>query len=310
MSTTPMSKAQWLAALKAEGLSVVEHGDWWNRERDDETGKTFGPVRGVVIHHTAGSSSLGVVTSGVSGLPGPLCHGYLPKSGKIYMISGGRANHAGTFATNAYNAMVNESKIHPYPDSAEPVDANDSTYGIEIENLGNNTDVYPAAQYIAAVKWATAICRHHGWTEDSVIGHKEGTRRKIDPRGPVEGLGNFGMSTFRADVHNALALPAGVWPEEEEEDMALTDADVRKILNTDNIVRSPDDTTDSNKFWTVASYLRETYLRTRAVAESNAVNARALVDLSAKVDAISVGGVDLDALAVKVADELYRRMAQ
>lgn len=303
MSTTPMSKAQWLAALKAEGLSVVEHGDWWNRERDDETGKTFGPVRGVVIHHTAGSSSLGVVTSGTSALPGPLCHGYLPKSGKIYMISGGRANHAGTFAQNAYNAMVNEAGIHPYPDSAEPVDANDSTYGIEIENLGNNTDVYPAAQYIAAVKWATAICRHHGWTEDSVIGHKEGTRRKIDPRGPVEGLGSFGMSTFRADVHNALALPAGVWPEEEEEDVALTDADVKKILNTDNVVRSPDDTTSENKFWTLATYQRETYLRARETKE--AVRA-----LSAKVDAISVGGVDLDTLAVKVADELYRRMAQ
>lgn len=302
MSTTPMTKAQWLGALRSEGLAVVEHGDWWNRERDDETGKAFGPVRGVVIHHTAGASSLGVVTSGVAGLPGPLCHGYLPKSGKIYMISGGRANHAGTFAANAYDAMANERSVHPYPDSAEPVDANDSTYGIEIENLGNGTDIYPIAQYIAAVKWATAICRFHGWSEDSVIGHKEGTRRKIDPKGPVEGDGQFTMDTFRLDVHQALARPAGVWPEEEEE-VALNKADVDTMANTDNVYRSPDDTVSENKFWTLATYQRETYLRARETK-------LAVEALRAKVETISVGGVDLDALAIKVADELYRRMAQ
>jgi hypothetical protein len=316
MSTTPMTKAQWLAALKAEGLSVVEHGDWWNRERDDETGKVFGPVRGVVIHHTAGANSLGAVTSGVAGLPGPLCHGYLPKSGKIYTISGGRANHAGTFAANAYNAMVNESRIHPVPDAAEPVDANDSTYGIEIENRGDGDDVYPIGQYIAAVKWATAICRFHGWSADSVIGHKEGTRRKIDPKGPVEGDGQFTMEKFRVDVAIALSMPAGKWANQEEE-VALNKADVDTMANTDNVYRSPDDAVSENKFWTLATYQRETYLRARETKAEVAAVKAATSDLGAhlgrveaKIEAISVGGVDLDALAVKVADELYRRMAQ
>src|SRR3546814_16141661 len=92
------------------------------------------------------------------------------------MISGGRANHAGTFAQNAHNAVLAESPVHPYPDSAEPVDGNDKYYGLEIENRGDGSDPYPMVQYVAAVKWATAICRFHGWTENSVLGHKEGTR--------------------------------------------------------------------------------------------------------------------------------------
>lgn len=92
------------------------------------------------------------------------------------------------------------------------------------------------------------------------------------------------------------------------EDMALDADDIRKIFNTDDIVRSPDDTTNDNKFWTLASYLRETYLRAReAKAEVTDVG-RQVARVEAKVDGISVGGVDLDALAVKVADELYRRM--
>jgi len=39
-------------------------------------------------------------------------------------------------AQNAHNAMVDELPVHPAPDEAEPVDGNDCTYGLEIENLG------------------------------------------------------------------------------------------------------------------------------------------------------------------------------
>lgn len=304
MTTTPMTKAQWLEAMTGEGLVVVEQGDWWNRERDDETGKAFGPVNGVVIHHTAGVNSLNVVVNGVSGLPGPLCHGYMPKSGKIHMISGGRANHAGTFAQNAWNAVLAESPVHPYPDSAEPIDANDHTYGLEIENLGNGEDPYPLEQYQAAVKWATAICRFHGWTEHSVIGHKEGTRRKIDPKGPVAGGPLFTMDRFRADVRAALALPAGVWPNQEE-DMALSAEDIDKVADrvvaklfaadvvpaTAPPINNAD--WDSNKTWTFKYASHAAVLAGRqAVAAVEA--------LEAKVDALSTGGVDVQALAAAV----------
>jgi hypothetical protein len=199
-----MTAAQFVKALKDEGLTVDEKKfpNWRTHERDDETGKAFGPVNGVVIHHTAGRNSLNLVYNGTSDLPGPLCHSHLDKNGKVTMISAGRANHAGTFAQNAFDAMLNEAKTHPRPNASEPVDANDRTYGIEIENLGDAKDFYPQTQYDAAVRWATAICRFHGWSADSVIGHKEGTRRKIDPRGPIGKADGpmWDMDTFRKDV--------------------------------------------------------------------------------------------------------------
>lgn len=306
MSTTPMTAAQWLENLVFEGVSATGYLDWKTHERDDETGKPFGPVNGVVIHHTAGANSLSLCYNGTSSLPGPLCHTHLSKTAVASMLSKGRANHAGTFAQNAHDAVLNESSAHPYPDSAEPVDGNDHYYGIEIENRGDGADVYPIEQYVAAVKWATAICRHHGWTENSIIGHKEGTRRKIDPKGPVEGLGPFDMDAFRLDVHQALALPAGVWPEQEE-DVALSAEDKvwldakfaaipQDVLTRDGIIDNPNpDSADTNP-----------YISLETSARNNEIVARRT---EAKVDSLVLGGVDLDALAVKVADEIYRRMA-
>lgn len=320
---TPMTAAQWLDVLKREGVEYAQpYGSWVSHGRDTATGKAFGPVHGVVIHHTAGASSLSLVYNGTSSLPGPLCHGHLPKTGRVNMISRLRANHAGSFAQNAYDAMASEASVHPYPDVAEPVDANDSTYGLEIENLGNGTDPYPWDQYVAAVKWAAAICRFHGWSADSVIGHKEGTRRKIDPKGPVTGPdGNtfqFTMDTFRTHVRGALALPAGEWPLKEEEEVALSDEDIdkiaRRVLTLDGVLpaaRPPVANADAetNQFWTLAYGIQTAVEGVRKGQQQVGAVAAVLDEVKAKVDSLVVGGVDLDALAVKVADELYRRMA-
>lgn len=319
MSTTPMTPTQWLARQSAEGVNIRGYSSWTSHGRDAATGKTFGPVNGVVIHHTAGTSSLSLCYNGTSSLPGPLCHTHLAKTAVASMVSVHRANHAGSFAQNAHDAVLAEASVHPYPDSAEPVDGNDHYYGIEIENLGNGTDPYPWGQYVAAVKWATAICRHHGWSENSVIGHKEGTRRKIDPKGPVEQPGGneetLTMNGFRRDIRAALALPAGVWPNQEEEDVALSAEDidkvadkvVEKIFKADVIaaVAPPDnnaDWADGNDKWSFGY----------AVHSPNVVGreTRRLVrEVQAKVDALSTGGVDLDALAKKVADLLAARLA-
>ncbi|MGV9591632.1 N-acetylmuramoyl-L-alanine amidase, partial [Streptomyces tendae] len=47
---TPMSASSFLRALKAEGLTVVEVGDW--REHNRNHKGAWGPVHGVMIHHT------------------------------------------------------------------------------------------------------------------------------------------------------------------------------------------------------------------------------------------------------------------
>ncbi|CAM5387739.1 N-acetylmuramoyl-L-alanine amidase [Streptomyces microflavus] len=202
---TPMTADQFVKALEDEGVDVKEYKSWRTHNRNHKG--AWGPVHGVVIHHTAGSNSLALCYGGMMGLPGPLCHTHLAKSGVASMLSAGRANHAGTFAQNAYSAMLNESSTHPRPSSSEPVDGNRYTYGIEIENLGNGKDFYTKKQYDAAVRWAAAICRFHGWGADSVIGHKEGTTRKIDPKGPIGSADGpqFDMGQFRKDVTARLA---------------------------------------------------------------------------------------------------------
>lgn len=98
-------------------------------------------------------------------------------------------------------------------------------------------------------------------------------------------------------------------------DVALTTDDIKKIFGTDEIIPSPDNATSTNKFWTLASYQRETYLKAQAgaadaAAARGAVGAvgKQVADLGKKVDSLATGGVDLDALAKKVADLLAARL--
>jgi hypothetical protein len=197
---TPLSAAKMLAALKAEGLTVHEHTGWKTHNRDTATGKAFGPVHGVLIHHTAGHNDREVCFNGRTGLPGPLCHSWLGKTAGLWMIGNGRANHAGLVDGDVIHALVAESSPLPTDDRAD-TDGNDCLYGLEIENLGNGKDPYPGAQYRQAVLWAAAICRAHGWSEKSVAGHKEVQPGKIDP--------SFDMDVFRADVKKQLAKTPG-----------------------------------------------------------------------------------------------------
>ncbi|MDT0567929.1 N-acetylmuramoyl-L-alanine amidase [Streptomyces sp. DSM 3412] len=289
----PLSADQIVAALTAEGVNVREYKSWRTHNRDAATGKTFGPVNGIVIHHTAGNDSLDFCYTGTADLPGPLCHTHLSKTGVATMVGHGRANHAGSFAQNAHDAVVAESPTHPQPDAAEPVDANDHYYGIEIENLGNGSDPYPAVQYGQAVRWAAALCRAHGWTADSVIGHKEGTRRKIDP--------SFGMTAFRSAIAERLEHPASWSPGSttEEDPMAgMSNADICKaVWKTDTVVGVPEAWTSAgNPEWQPASILIDIGKRVRALQTAEAGQSAAIAALAKLVGS----GVDTAAVVAAV----------
>lgn len=216
----PLSPDRLIAILKAEGVAVAEYPGWRTRERDDETGKPFGPVHMILNHHTAGTNSLATVAkNGVPGLPPPLAHIHLAKSGLATLCSVGRANHAGLMARNAYNSFLNEASTHPAPSKASgTVDGNDVAYGIETENLGDLKDPYLRAQYDAWVRINAAICREYDWSAESCGGHLEtSVEGKVDPRGPVEGYGArgkfvFTMRQFRADVDERLEHSASWSP--------------------------------------------------------------------------------------------------
>ncbi|MEU5091732.1 peptidoglycan recognition family protein [Streptomyces sp. NPDC021356] len=208
---TPLTADQMLAALRAEGLRLVEHPGWRTHNRGSR-GDGWGPVHGVIIHHTGGTapSDGQIVWEGRADLPGPDAHAYLAKDGTTTFTGCGRANHAGGGDGSVLQAVIDESygarppAPHKHEGSPGAVDGNARFYGLECSDRGTGT-AWPAVQYDAAVRWAAAICRAHGWTEKSVIGHKEWSDWKPDPAA-------FDMADFRKDVAARLAHPASWTP--------------------------------------------------------------------------------------------------
>lgn len=317
----PMTPDEFIRILREEGVRISEYPGWRTRERDDETGLSFGPVRMILNHHTAGRNSRDIVArDGVPGLPPPLAHIHLAKDGTATMCSAGRANHAGPMAVNAYVSFRDELSVHPAPSRASgTIDGNDVSYGVETENLGNGTDVYPRAQYDAWVRINAAVCRHYGWSAESVGCHKEtSVEGKPDPHGPVEGYGSRGRfeytpKQFRADVAERLRHERG-WNPGEDEDMALTSAEIdkiadvtaRKILTLDGVIDNPNPATaPANPFISLETAVRniETITR-RTEAKAGAVT---LTD--AQVSAIGSAVAASPALAEQVAELVAVKLA-
>lgn len=180
---TPLTAARFLAALKAEGVTVVEEGDWEHHNREGHG--AWGPVNGVMIHHTVTkgtAATVRIVRDGYADLPGPLCHGMIAKDGRVHLIGWGRANHAGLGDPDVLAAVIAERK--PPADDEASVDGNARFYGFECENLGDGKDPWPKEQIEAIERVAAALCRAHGWGARSVIRHLDWQPGKIDPRGP------------------------------------------------------------------------------------------------------------------------------
>jgi hypothetical protein len=178
----PLSASKMVEILREEGLTVHEVRNWRTHNRN--TKGPWGPVNGVMIHHTVTSgtqASVDICYNGYSGLPGPLCHGVIDKKGHVHLVGNGRANHAGLGDSDVLRAVVNETRLPS--DNEADTDGNRHFYGFECINMGDGRDPWPEAQKEAIEKVSAAICRHHGWTERSVIGHKEWQPGKQDPRG-------------------------------------------------------------------------------------------------------------------------------
>ncbi|MBY8878080.1 peptidoglycan-binding protein [Actinacidiphila acidipaludis] len=197
---TPLSADVLVAALKHEGVTVVEHLGWRTHNRAGHG--PWGPVHGVVIHHTVTSGTDGSVAlcwNGRSDLPGPLCHGVIAKDGSVHLVGNGRTNHAGLGDGQVLAAVVAERPL-PAP-RVNDTDGNRSFYGFECVNMGDGKDPWPEAQLDAIERVSAAICRAHGWHAPSVIGHKEWTDLKDDPRG-------FSMDTLRSRIATRLGHAA------------------------------------------------------------------------------------------------------
>ncbi|CAM5300848.1 MULTISPECIES: N-acetylmuramoyl-L-alanine amidase [Streptomyces] len=193
----PMSADRFLKALKDEGVTVVEVGSWRSHNRNSKG--AWGPVNGVMIHHTVTSGSdrtVEICRKGHASLPGPLCHGVITKDGRVHLVGYGRANHAGLGDDDVLAAVIAERAGYP-PVNEANTDGNARFYGFECENLGDGKDPWPSAQLDAIERVSAAVCRVHGWNERSVIGHLEWQPGKVDPRG-------FTMASMRERIRGRL----------------------------------------------------------------------------------------------------------
>jgi hypothetical protein len=210
----PLSAAQFLAALKAEGVRVVEVGDWTHHNRNSKG--AWGPVHGVMVHHTVTSGTAATVAicrDGYAALPGPLCHGVVAKDGVVHLVGYGRANHAGLGDDDVLQAVIAETAL-PAANEAN-TDGNRHFYGFECENLGDGIDPWPGVQVEAMVRTAAALCRAHGWGEDgdtSVIGHKEWQPGKVDPKGPGVSMPDIRARVAERLKHTASWSPGSTTP--------------------------------------------------------------------------------------------------
>jgi peptidoglycan hydrolase-like protein with peptidoglycan-binding domain len=188
-----------LKEMNEFGIDVYPVKGWETRGRP----YTFAPV-GVMIHHTAGKNSLRIITNGRKGLPGPLSQFLISKSGRVYLVSQGYCNHAGTGSSSVLNYTRKDIAPRGRAKSRGNINGNRHYWGIEVENLGNGSDPYTEAQIRSLEALSAFLCKRAGWTENRVIHHKEWTRRKID-------------MSYNGDVRkNVAAIMSGKLPKSVE----------------------------------------------------------------------------------------------
>ncbi len=190
------------AAMDDPGLSdvhVVWVPGWESRGRPG----TFEPA-GVVCHHTATSRyaagdypSLGIVRDGRADLAGPLAQFGLGRSGTVYVIAAGKANHAGSggWAGLSGNATV---------------------WGIEAENDGIG-EPWPIAQVGAYIALVAALARATGFGASMVCRHAEwSTAGKIDTATAPMNDGDWLRAQVQSRLDNPFAPPPAPVPKEDD----------------------------------------------------------------------------------------------
>lgn len=186
------------AVLRNEGLTVVEEGDYARRGGDGAA------YQGVMVHHTATGPKWTLaqlrkllVTHGREGLPAPLCNVWQRRDGSVHVVAERKANHSGPGSRAVLRALV-AGKPLPKP-GKDDEHGNRHFIGIECENDGQG-EGWSQQQMDSLVRVCAALCRAQGWEAHRVLGHREWTTRKVDPRGVA-------MDSLRTAVAHRLAGP-------------------------------------------------------------------------------------------------------
>lgn len=204
-----------LALYRSAGLQV----------RDERVpgrpGRIFAPM-GMMEHHTASAAgsgdipSLSVVKYGRADVAGPLCNDLVGRSGLIVLVTDGSANHSGGGNSGALDRFWRCAPPERPATADDHRHISDLTLGREIENNGIG-EPYPQAQLDAILRCDELLYEAWGIVcVNRVIGHREWTRRKIDP--------TFDMPAYRERLRVLVtkppAPPAPVPPEDLMPDQA------------------------------------------------------------------------------------------
>ena len=136
---------------------------------------------GVLLHHTAGTNSLGWVVSGNPYAPVRACHFLVDRDGTVNVVSGVGAYHAGKGGSWKF----------PKGPTIPKDQGNQHLYGIEIESLGTSAKIdnsqkgMTLAQVVSTATLSAALLNaiRPGWRSHAtsrVIRHKDWTSRKSD----------------------------------------------------------------------------------------------------------------------------------
>lgn len=170
----------WLpSVLRAAGLTVHEYQGWKTRGSE-----SFGPVRGITCHGTAGSvrstdaGELRTLVTGSTSAKPPIAQLYLSRSGEVWVVASGTCNHNKTGWGGPNEGY-----------------GNDSLLGIEAQH--HPAEPWTDVQYRAYVRLVAALVAHRADGYDVTVGrvaghgeHQPGA--KTDPW--------FDMTKFRRDV--------------------------------------------------------------------------------------------------------------
>lgn len=183
----------WLSeAARLTGYPVSEVTGWRTRGTGGHE-RGMHAVECVVAHHTAGPRagempSLAVIRDGRAGLSGPLAHLGLGRSGTVYVVAAGAANHAGVSTWAGVSGL------------------NSRAIGIEAEDDGDGT--WSAEQLDCYPRLVAALLHYMRRDASRACAHRECATplgRKPDPAG-------IDMRAFRARVAGLLADPLRLIP--------------------------------------------------------------------------------------------------
>ena len=137
---------------------------------------------GVLLHHTASTSTVDIdqekadvryLNSSTESWPGPRVQWYVGRTGRIYLLAKGGANHAGTGELTEYGIPANQGNAY--------------LWGIEFQSRGLKPD-FTNAQWEAGHALTAELCRVMQVTERRVWRHKDydDDSGKIDTQYPLD----------------------------------------------------------------------------------------------------------------------------